>query len=980
MSDCTPSQPSPDRNLLFGILALQMDFITRDALIAAMHDWVLNKAKPLGQLLVEQECLRPEQREALDALVNLHIERQGGKVEKSIAGVADDVKRSLAALDDPDIERSLASLPAVNEAALGTTVDQIPVPGCRYSLTRLHATGGIGRVWLARDSELGRDVALKELRPERAENPALSARFLREACITGQLEHPGIVPVYELAHHPETSQPFYTMRFVKGRTLTEAARTYHRKRTEGQADSLDFLALLNSFVAVCHTVAYAHARGVIHRDLKGQNVVLGDFGEVVVLDWGLAKLLDHPQAEDYAPPVVLACDASAGLELTLQGHALGTPAYMAPEQAIGRPDLIDRRTDVYGLGAMLYEILTGQPPFAGADTLEVLRKVREHEPAPPHSLWSEVPPALAAACLRALAKKTADRYSSASELAEEVQRWQEAQRRQAEEALRTERDFTSAILDTVAALVVVLDREGRIVRFNPTCERITRYTFEEVKGRCFWELFLIPEEVAPVKAVFEELRAGQFPNQFENFWLTKDQNRRLIAWSNTALLGSDGSVKYVIATGIDITERKHAEEELRKSREQFALAVRGSQDGLWDWDVKTNEVYFSPRWKSMLGYEPHEVQDNFAAWEQLLHPDDRQRALDTVQAYFDGRATNYELEHRLRHVDGSYRWILARGVALRDAAGKPYRMAGSHTEITERKRVEEALRSQTEILRSILDGLSDGVVVADQTGKFLLFNPAAKRFIGVGSTDATPEEWTKRYGLYQPDKVTPCRTEELPLVRAMKGEEVDDARLFIRNAQVPEGVLISVNTRPLKSPEGGLRGGVAAFRDITEHTRALEALRESEERYRSVIAAMQNGIALLDADGAIRACNASAERILGLSADQMMGRTPRDPRWQAIQQDGSPFPEETRPPIVTLRTGQPCRDVVIGIRRPDGALTWISVNSQPLLQADGITLSGVVVSFEEITERRKMEEALRQATAELARLREPLNPVSEKAS
>src|SRR5262249_55676059 len=150
-------------------------------------------------------------------------------------------------------------------------------PHERYTLTHLHASGGIGRIWCARDSTLGRDVALKELRPERAGDRSLSARFLNEAQITGQLEHPGIVPVYELAQWPNTRQPFYTMRFVKGRTLSEATRAYHEKRVAGKADSLELLMLLNAFVTVCHTIAYAHSRGVIHRDLKGQNVVLGDF-------------------------------------------------------------------------------------------------------------------------------------------------------------------------------------------------------------------------------------------------------------------------------------------------------------------------------------------------------------------------------------------------------------------------------------------------------------------------------------------------------------------------------------------------------------------------------------------------------------------------------------------------------------------------------------------------------------------------------
>lgn len=136
-------------------------------------------------------------------------------------------------------------------------------------------------------------------------------------------------------------------------------------------------------------------------------------------------------------------------------------------------------------------------------------------------------------------------------------------RKQAEEELRHERNFVSAVLDTVGALVVVLDREGRIVRFNRACESTTGYTFDEVKDRCFWDLLLLPEEIEPVKGVFEKLRAGDYPRQFENYWVTKDSRQRLIAWSNTALVAEDGSVEYVIGTGIDITERRQAEQEIR---------------------------------------------------------------------------------------------------------------------------------------------------------------------------------------------------------------------------------------------------------------------------------------------------------------------------------------------------------------------------------------------------------------------------------
>jgi tRNA A-37 threonylcarbamoyl transferase component Bud32 len=369
-----------DRNLLFGVLALQADLIDSRQFIDACLLWTSRKDVALADLLLERGWIVASDRAHLDYLLERKLRKHGGDPRASLAAIPDDVKRSLAALGDDDIQRSLAHQPGDAEGTqLAATVDHFPGPHERYSRLRLHATGGIGRVWLAHDGDLGRDVALKELRPERAEQAVLAARFLQEARITGQLEHPGVVPVYELARRRDDCQPFYTMRFVKGRTLSEAARAYHDKRLAGQADALDLPVLLNAFVTVCNTVAYAHSRGVIHRDLKGQNVILGDFGEVVVLDWGLAKLVGRPEGEPQGQSVVLD-DAGADSGYTVQGQTLGTPAYMSPEQAAGRIDLIDRRSDVYGLGAILYEILAGEPPFTGPSTEEVLRKVREVEP------------------------------------------------------------------------------------------------------------------------------------------------------------------------------------------------------------------------------------------------------------------------------------------------------------------------------------------------------------------------------------------------------------------------------------------------------------------------------------------------------------------------------------------------------------------------------------------------------------------------
>ena len=292
----------------------------------------------------------------------------------------------------------------------------------RYVLDRVHSDGGLGRFWLARDGRLNREVALKELLPHQVRNPEARTRFLKEAQITGQLEHPNIVPIYELGRHADSGRPFYTMRFLRGKTLRVAIAEYHRQRRDGEPAAREFRRLLNAFVSVCHAVAYAHFRGVVHRDLKPENVVLGDFGQVVLLDWGLAKLLheEGTEASGKTGEVVVRAEETMA---TMAGAVMGTPAYMAPEQASGRGDLIDERTDVYGLGAILFEILTGDAPHAGADTDDVIEKIIAGETRRPRDVNASVPPALDAVCRKALRSSASRRYAKASELADEIDRW-----------------------------------------------------------------------------------------------------------------------------------------------------------------------------------------------------------------------------------------------------------------------------------------------------------------------------------------------------------------------------------------------------------------------------------------------------------------------------------------------------------------------------------------------------------------------------
>lgn len=303
--------------------------------------------------------------------------------------------------------------------------------GPRYTRSSLHASGGMGNVWLARDVAFGRDVAVKELRADSVGGRG-TPRFVREARITGQLEHPGIVPVYELGRDPTSGRPYYVMRYIRGRTLSEVADAFHRNRRPDGYGPMELVRLLTAFVSICNTIAYAHSHGIVHRDLKGENIIVGEFGEVIVLDWGLAKRMDDADEEDLAVGAAIGQEAGQ----TMMGTVIGTPAYMAPEQASGRPDLVGPCTDIFGLGAILYEILTGTAPFRGTAVTAVLERAKKAEFEPPHAIWPDAPPGLEATCIKAMSRVPADRHASAIELGQEVQGWQDRQRRQAESELR----------------------------------------------------------------------------------------------------------------------------------------------------------------------------------------------------------------------------------------------------------------------------------------------------------------------------------------------------------------------------------------------------------------------------------------------------------------------------------------------------------------------------------------------------------------
>jgi len=270
------------------------------------------------------------------------------------------------------------------------------------------------------------------------------------------------------------------------------------------------------------------------------------------------------------------------------------------------------------------------------------------------------------------------------------------QRREMEDALRWERNFVSAVLDTAGALVVVLDSGGRVRQFNKACQETTGYTFEEVNGKPFWEFFILPDEFEGVKGVIDNIKAGQFPNTHENYWLTKDGRKRLISWSNTALSDNNGEVEYIIATGIDITVRREAEEALRLSEERFRNLVENANDIIYSLTPDGVFSYVSPNWKKILGHEVAEVEGK--SFVPFVHPED----LPACQEFFKGVMEQGNslsgIEYRVKHKDGNWRWHTSNASPLRDERGDISAFIGVAHDITEsRKMLDDLARANREL-------------------------------------------------------------------------------------------------------------------------------------------------------------------------------------------------------------------------------------------------------------------------------------------
>lgn len=374
---------SADRELLFERLAVLNGFVNEETLEAARQQ--TDPSKGLADILVENGTLTEEIRRAIETLVEQHIGRHDGDSQKSLSALTQTVSYVQS-------WETYTVAPTQNQPDDNPSSTEFG----GYELLHEIAKGGMGVVYKARHRKLNRIVALKMIRSSELAGEEQVRRFHSEAEAAAQLDHPGIVPVFEVGE--ANGQHFFSMAFVQGKSL-------HAKVTDvGPLAAKEAASLMR---AVANAVEFAHDKGIVHRDIKPQNILLDEHGEPRVADFGLAK------------------HVHGGSDLTAAGQVMGTPSYMAPEQASGKIEEVDASSDVYSVGATLYFLLTSRPPFQAASTMDTLRQVVDAEPAPPRQLNPDVPRDLETICLKCLRKESAKRYSSAADFADDLSRWLE---------------------------------------------------------------------------------------------------------------------------------------------------------------------------------------------------------------------------------------------------------------------------------------------------------------------------------------------------------------------------------------------------------------------------------------------------------------------------------------------------------------------------------------------------------------------------
>jgi PAS domain S-box-containing protein len=561
-------------------------------------------------------------------------------------------------------------------------------------------------------------------------------------------------------------------------------------------------------------------------------------------------------------------------------------------------------------------------------------------------------------------------------------------------ALGRQLNLLEIIFDRMPMGIAILDRDLRIRRFNPTWAGfVARYTdtaaSKAVPGVCF--LDLVPGSEAGVMSVFRQVLAGETVQQ-ESFCLKVEG---IVSYWDAVLtpLFEGGEVASILHVSVDATDRVMVET-LRLREERLSLVMQGTNDGIWDWDLCTNVVYYSPRWKSMLGYAEDEVENLYGSWHRLVHPYDLDRALSTIQAYLAGDAPAFELEHRLRHRDGNYRWILARGTLVRDSDGRPVRMVGSHTDITDRRLAEDAQRESENHLFSLLETATDFAVyrlAVDRQNpyhaKVVLVSPSITQIVGI-SDPYRFESWFE--DLHPDDRERIIAANERALQLRQRYDQVarfynraQERWVWVHTVSAPvfddqgslthyNGLVIDVTEQKqaeeaLKRAHDELemrveRRTVELGQEITRRAQVEDALRASEAKYRDLVENANSVILQMDTEGNITFFNRFAQEFFGYTEEEILGRNVVGTIVPATDTAGVDL--AARLQDVSQHPERYYSSENENVRK-DGEQVWMAWTNRAIHDHEG-HLSGILCIGIDRTEQKRAEEALERRVSEQA--------------
>ncbi len=530
-----------------------------------------------------------------------------------------------------------------------------------------------------------------------------------------------------------------------------------------------------------------------------------------------------------------------------------------------------------------------------------------------------------------------------------------AERKRLEQVSEERRLYLESVLDCTPDAIVTTDARHIVSEWNPGAEQLFGYTPQEAVGHDLDELITAPDKemLQEATGLTQRVLDGEPVLPFETIRYRKDGTSVHVTAAGAPIL-VEGRLVGVVAAYTDITHRKEAEEALRESEQRYALATSAGQVGVWDWDLETGEIYVDPVLKAMLGYQDHEIRNHLDDWGAHVHPDDAERVMAAAQAHLEGQTPYYEVAHRMVHKDGSTRWFLARGTAIRDAEGNAYRVVGTDTDITERKEMEEALLESEERYRSLVENVPIGVYrnTTGPRGRFLMANPAFLNMFGLDSEQELARMHVSDF------YVDPAERETFSNHLLAEGS-VTGVELLLRKK---DGTPLwgSVTARVIRDEQGEAAYFDCTIEDITQRKEVEREIRWLKEFNESIVQNMAEGIAVQDERGYFTFLNPAAANLLGYEVEELIGEY-----WTQI------VPPDQQPIIAAAderRKGGKADRYEVELQHKDGSRLPVLVSGNPRF-SDG-DFEGTLAVFTDIRDRVEAEETLTRRAQEMAALYE----------